>query len=441
MQALGELLCADGICTRQQIEDAVRNQVILGGMLGTNLVELGYIDEETLARYLARAHNLPTLFGADIRPDAEALVLLTPDTVARLNVIPFAKETRRLQVLCVDPGNLSDLDEVAFITGLEPDPIVVPEVRFWQLLRDLYGIKRQLRYIALDTRDFLGNVFIDEPPAPKPSVGEDLIDEENFALLYQRRDGFPTLSRPEPALPSEEMPMLSADDLEEIVEQAEAQPPGGIERRVWQAREGVEDRRVDDLLPVERVGAPPSRITEPVEDVTPLDFGEATNMLTDVSDRDAIARVVLRFARSIFKRSMLFTVHRGVALGWDALGEGLQSIAFSSLMIPLDSPSVFKTVVDTRAHYLGALTKTKVNIQFLRATGKQVPLSAFVIPVLVRGRVVNLLYADNGHKAHSPSDIGELLILAQHISRSYESLFERKRNAYLGNQQSGDDTE
>jgi len=110
-------------------------------------------------------------------------------------------------------------------------------------------------------------------------------------------------------------------------------------------------------------------------------------------------------------------------------------------MIPLDSPAVFKTVVDARAHYLGALTKTKVNIQFLRATGKQVPLSAFVIPVLVRGRVVNLLYADNGHKAHSPSDIGELLILAQHISRSYESLFERKRDAYLGNQQSGDDTE
>ena len=89
MRALGELLCADGICTRQQIEDAVRNQVILGGMLGTNLVELGYIDEETLARYLARAHNLPTLFGADIHPDAEALALLTPDAVARLNVIPF----------------------------------------------------------------------------------------------------------------------------------------------------------------------------------------------------------------------------------------------------------------------------------------------------------------------------------------------------------------
>ena len=420
MQALDELLIKDRICTRQQIEDAARSKVILGGMLGTNLMEFGYIDEETLARCLSRVFDLPTLFGADIRPDAEALALLQPDVVVRLSIIPFVMETRRLQVLCVNPSDLPALDEVAFITGLRPDPIVIPEVRFWQLLWDFYGIRRELRHIALDTSDLPGNVVIDEAP-PKPTVGEDLMDEEAFDSLYQRRDGFPEVSNPESVLRSEELPMLSEDDMVELVDQVHDQPPGGIERRVWQTQERP------------GVGTPPSQQPEPVDDVTPLDFSGATDELTDVSDRNAIARVVLRFASSIFKRSMLFTVHRGVALGWDALGEGLQSVAFSSMVIPLDSPSVFKTVVDTRAHYLGTLVKTRINIQFLRATGKLIPLSAFVIPVLVRSRVVNLLYADNGHKAHSPSDIGELLILAQHISRSYESLIERKKDKYLQN--------
>jgi hypothetical protein len=56
-----------------------------------------------------------------------------------------------------------------------------------------------------------------------------------------------------------------------------------------------------------------------------------------------------------------------------------------------------------------------------------VPLSVCVLPVLVRGRVVNLFYGDNGHKAHCPNDIGELLILSQRVSRAYEDLFQRIR--------------
>jgi len=438
MPTLGELLVSDGICTLQQIEDAIRNQVILGGLLGTNLVELGFVDEETLAHYLARQHDVPALFGANIQPSPEALALLPRDAVERLDVIPFEKETKRLQVLCIDPTDLATLDEVAFVTGLHPDPIVVPEVRFWELLRRFYGIERQLRYIALNTRDYmdaaLGEARGQKPAAieAQPAVvsGDDLIGEEEFAQLYQRRDGFPAVGPPEPALPSEEMPMLAPEDLQEIAEPEPAVPPGGIERRVWQAEAPGDGRRAEDHRLAEQAGAPPSQPPDKVCQETPLSFAEATEMLADVDDRNHIARIVLRFARSLFKRGMLFTVHRGVLLGWDALGEGLDGRSFRSMMIPLDSPSVFQTVVKARGHYLGALPRTRTNIEFLRASGKQVPLSAFLIPVLVRGRVVNLLYADNGHKAHSPNDIGELLILAQHISRSYEALFERKRAAF-----------
>lgn len=438
MPSLGELLTADGVCGQRQIEDAIRNQVILGGRLGTNLVEMGVIDEATLAHYLARKHERPALFGADIQPEPRALELLDAPTVDRLDVIPFICEQRRLQLLCIDPANLGALDEVAFITGLEPDPIVVPEIRFWQLLRRCYGIERQLRYIAINTRDFMAGALADDPAAARPAAAaeapveptEDLMGENEFAQLYQRRDGFPQLSQPPPVAPSEQMPVLAPGDLEEIDEPGPTAPPGGIERRVWQAERPDAGRRAGDQRLAEQAGAPPSQPPAPAGDDAPLDFAAAAALLSRARDRHQIARIVLRFARSQFRRAMLFTVHRGVALGWDALGAGLDPLSFRSLMIPLDGLSVFRTVVETRAHYLGGLRRSRPNIEFLRATGRQVPLSAFVIPVLVRGRVVNLLYADNGHKAHSPNDIGELLILAQHISRSYEALFERKRAAF-----------
>ncbi len=51
MSKLGEMLLKDGICTVDQLRAAVENQVILGGRIGTNLVELGSLSEETLTSY------------------------------------------------------------------------------------------------------------------------------------------------------------------------------------------------------------------------------------------------------------------------------------------------------------------------------------------------------------------------------------------------------
>ena len=58
-------------------------------------------------------------------------------------------------------------------------------------------------------------------------------------------------------------------------------------------------------------------------------------------------------------------------------------------------------------------------------TGAQIPRSVVVVPIVARGKVVNLLYADNGSKQEATTDIGELLILAQHINRSYEALLQK----------------
>jgi hypothetical protein len=410
MPAIGKLLVDDGICTFQQIDDAVRNQVIMGGRIGTNLVELGVLDEETLARYLSRVHELPAMSGENIEPEEQALSRIPADVVDRLNIIPFIMEPKRIQVLCIDPRDVKALDEVAFITGLTPDPIVVPEIRFWQLLRDFYGIEREMRFVALDTRDYLEGSYGAPETKAEPSISEDLIGEDG-----------------QPSVPPQKMPLLTDEDLEVMEEDG---PPGQIERRVWKPTLVEGGRRREDRAMADRAAAPPSQPPGFEDDDTPLNLAQATGILSEVSERNAIARAVLRFAHSLFKRCMIFTIHRGVALGWDAIGEDIDRWAFRSVMIPLDSPSVFQLVVNARAHYLGGMHKTKTNIEFLRATGKKVPYSACLLPVLVRGRVVNILYCDNGHKEHSTDDIGDLLILAQRISQCYESLFEQKRAQY-----------
>ena len=175
------------------------------------------------------------------------------------------------------------------------------------------------------------------------------------------------------------------------------------------------------------VAAPPHA---PVRDETPLDFKQAIRALEGVSDRDAIAHIVLRASRSKAARALLLQVQGGVALGWDGLGEGTEHAR--QVAMPLATESAFSLVVKTRSHYMGPLQKTPANIRFLATLGKKVPLSALIFPILHRGRVSHMLYLDNGHKRQAPTDVGEMLILSQRIGQTVEALVERKRKTAHG---------
>jgi len=58
--ALPSLLLGSGVVTRQRLGDAQRRRAIYGGALDTVLLEMGALDEATLAASLAQAAGLPT---------------------------------------------------------------------------------------------------------------------------------------------------------------------------------------------------------------------------------------------------------------------------------------------------------------------------------------------------------------------------------------------
>jgi hypothetical protein len=51
---LGEILIENNVITKDQLEKAISVQKKEGGLIGIILVNLGYIDEPTLVKYLAR---------------------------------------------------------------------------------------------------------------------------------------------------------------------------------------------------------------------------------------------------------------------------------------------------------------------------------------------------------------------------------------------------
>ena len=127
-------------------------------------------------------------------------------------------------------------------------------------------------------------------------------------------------------------------------------------------------------------------------------------------------------------RAILLSIQGEVALGWDAMGEDLSTDVARRIAFPLGTPSAFSLVRGSRSHYIGPLGKDAGNVRFLKLAGKKWPNSAVLLPVLFRGKVVYILYVDNGHKQHVNADVGELLILSQNISRSMEQMVARRQS-------------
>jgi hypothetical protein len=414
---LGELLVQDGTCDPDSVRGALRNQVIFGGRLGTNLLEMGAVTEEALAAALGRYHRLPSLFGS-VALDPKALSLLRADIADRRDVVPYLLADRRLAVLACDPSDLAMLDEVAFATGRQVHPIVVPEARIWALLKVSYGVERQLRGIEVE----FGSLrrAPSAPPAPdardRAGAAEDLLCEREFDALYARTGVLtpppPAAARAAPSqddvieltdllLPEDDAPLVAPEVLASLARAPGHAPPASF------------------VAP-----ATPRREPEP----SSLTFDEALRALEGVTERGAIARTVLRYARSRFRRAVLLTVNRGVAEGWVGLGEGLGADAIRRIRLPLGAPGIVDTVVQTRAHFLGPIPKTDSNIRLLKRLSGGVPGNAFLVPILAVGQVVNVFYADNGRGGVvDASGVGELLILATRIAKSYETLVARVR--------------
>ena len=160
----------------------------------------------------------------------------------------------------------------------------------------------------------------------------------------------------------------------------------------------------------------------------PMMFAEAQKALAQSLDREAVATTVLRFATSKFKRALILSVTRNVVTGWRGMGEGVSERRMKMLVVPLDVPSSFKLVRDTCSHFIGAVRDAPTET-FYRLLGAGPPSTAVMMPILARGRVVHLLYVDSGPNEFTPPDVGELLILSQSVTRSYEALIQQRQRA------------
>lgn len=294
--------------------------------------------------------------------------------------MPVGLNSRKLTLAMLDPNDFQAIDEIAFATGYIVVPVIAPEMRMLSAMEKYYGIKREVRYISVE--------------------GLSRNRAQNAAPAAQPRP-----AAPPPPLPAPEQDLWLSAEEAEILEL----PPLD------------ESECFGDLSAEPSLGplAGSSLYQSAPEKDYSLD-GVLTG-LAHAGERDQIADLIVGHLGQQFRRVGIFLLKGGKATGWLAQVDGKPVPGFESVEIPQFEPSVLQVVEETKSFYLGPLPSTTGNARLLDALGGGTPPRNVLVPLLMMGRVVAVLYVDGGDLPLDP-ELPQLQKLMAKASMAFEIL-------------------
>lgn len=155
----------------------------------------------------------------------------------------------------------------------------------------------------------------------------------------------------------------------------------------------------------------------------PLAPEAAMEALPQADDRDLIFNLLLRAMRDRVHYAALFTVQDGSAIGRIAIdGDEIDRADIARILISLDQPSPFRTVVRSVAPYFGSLATGTPAIDIMLAALGGMPRSGLLLPVVLRGRVVAIALGHSGDQQLEPSALAALLPVASRAAEAISRL-------------------
>lgn len=127
---LGEMLHAEGLITRDQLNRALEIHRATGERLGRVLMDMGVVDQDHVARLLSQQVGVDFVRLSSVPLREEVLRTLSVTDATRLQAIPIARDDGRLTVAMVDPLDVVAVDDIRRLTGLDVRVVVTTVTDF-----------------------------------------------------------------------------------------------------------------------------------------------------------------------------------------------------------------------------------------------------------------------------------------------------------------------
>jgi len=409
---LGELLVARGKLTGEQLQKALQAQMIWGGHLGTNLIELGYLTEDELGEILAEAHSV-RYAPYDMLQEIPSSILssIPRGLVEKYKIIPFRFDGKKLHLVMLTPQDLMALDEVSFATGFQLIPYVTPEIRLFQILEKYYSIPRAKRYITLSRELALRG--LDKSRSARKLHKEGAEDGPRPAPGILDGDR-PT---PDPLPPPPLQDLSPAGDERDDVSSYAPTPASDWEP----ASGGMASRHSPHDEEAELV-------PEPIDEGGSARESGLDRLLRSQTLEEVCSCLVEEAAGSL-RRSAVFARVGEDFVSIGGLSTPSSSWSIDGLNLPFTPAALEALFSDGRSYYLGPPPGgTTEGAFYLRMSGG-IPPNVFLAPVRLSERIALVFYGDHITEEIRPSEVEGLLVLLHQAGLALDLLALRRKDS------------
>lgn len=159
-------------------------------------------------------------------------------------------------------------------------------------------------------------------------------------------------------------------------------------------------------------------------------FISALNQVKTLSEPPEIALLMLQFTALQFERALTFVVAKTEMIAEKSMGittaKSIGPTAPLMFRIPLERHSVMQEVVEKGRLYYGQRSDTVFSTILYKEIGAPRSPKVMVVPLVSRGKVIAVTYADFGSKPVSPPQINLIEALAQHAGSILDNALYRK---------------
>ncbi|UCH79871.1 MAG: type IV-A pilus assembly ATPase PilB [Nitrospiraceae bacterium] len=135
---LGQILLNNNLITEDQLIKAIEQQKKDGGRIGSNLIKLGFLTEESLVEFLSKQYGVPSIVLSHEDIDPSIIKFVPYDVANKYQIFPVSKNGASLKLAMIDPSNVFAIDDVKFMTGYNVQPVVATESSVKEAIKKHY---------------------------------------------------------------------------------------------------------------------------------------------------------------------------------------------------------------------------------------------------------------------------------------------------------------
>jgi len=152
-----------------------------------------------------------------------------------------------------------------------------------------------------------------------------------------------------------------------------------------------------------------------------------------------VTLLILRYASEVVNRAVLFMVKKEEVRGLGQFGIELKGKSADQVVrnikLPLNQPSLFLSVIESRRSYLGVLEPIPNHTSLVNALGGAMPDAVMAIPLVVDGKVALVVYGDNLPERRPIRGMDTLEIFMNQAGMALEKALLEKRISELQKEQ------